>query len=484
MRVEELAYAVNGQPVTVQFHASFTVVHVNGAGERAAWAARVLGVLEGVRPGDSASVVSVDRTGRRIRLARDDQGGATLTDLATGVELPYAAGHLSLDGRFDWFASVGLRSRTAADLILVDAAAFTGDEQHDGGGVAAELTEARARLAEVEGQRRAATSRLRRAHELRGRIADLDGEIRRADAVDDARRAFGARSRLDREAQDEALARPTEVPADLETLAGACRAAAQRRDELVARLDAREVHLSPLRETPQATMAAEEAALHRELVEEVEPAFVDALAVLADACRPFGVTIDAADIEAAGVDAPGIEAVANRAVAKVVARAAEAGDARLQQALEVVESDHRTPGSDPRSLAAERSRLLRRLQRAERDLPDAAELVEQHAALERRIAALDASLSATARLPAFSAAESVLLGRAARARRVGRYKEPLPLVVDDAFAAFGVSDKSPLLDLLAGLGETTQIVYLTDDPDTLAWASEKAGTGQVGLWRP
>jgi uncharacterized protein YhaN len=87
-------------------------------------------------------------------------------------------------------------------------------------------------------------------------------------------------------------------------------------------------------------------------------------------------------------------------------------------------------------------------------------------------------------LPAFSAAESVLLGRAARARRVGRYKEPLPLVVDDAFAAFGVSDKSPLLDLLAGLGDTTQIVYLTDDPDTLAWASEKAGTGQVGLWRP
>jgi hypothetical protein len=484
MRVEELAYAVNGQPVTVQFHARLTVVHVNGAGERAAWAARVLGVLEGVRPGDGASVVCVDGTGRRVRLARDDQGGATLTDLATGAELPYAAGHLSLDGRFDWFASVGLRSRAAADLILVDAAAFTGDEQHDGGAVTAELSEARAGLAEVEGRRQAAISRLRRADELRGRIADLDEQIRRADAVDDTRRAFSTRSRLDRDAQARALARPTEVPADLETLAGTCRATAQRRDELVARLDAREVHLPPVRETPQATMAEEEAALHRELVEEVEPAFVDALAVLADACRPFGVTIDAADIEAAGVDAAGIEAVANRAVAEVVARAAEAGDARLQQALEVVESDPRTRVSDPRSLAAERSRLLRRLQRAERDLPDAAELAERHGALERRIAALGVSFRASGPLPAVSAAESVLLGRAARVCRVGRYKEQLPLVVDEAFAAFGVSDKSPLLDLLVGLGETTQIVYLTDDPDTLAWASEKARTGQVGLLGP
>ncbi|HEV7535234.1 MAG TPA: hypothetical protein VGP90_06340 [Acidimicrobiia bacterium] len=407
MRFEELAYAVNGQPVTVQVHARLTVVGANDAGERAAWIARVLGVLEGVRPGDGATVVFVDRAGRRIRLARDDQGGAVLTDLATGVELPYAAGHLSLDGRFDWFASAGLRSRTATDLMVVDAATFTGDEPPDLRVVAAELTEARKRLAEVEGQRRAATARLRRAAELRRRIADLEEQ----------------------------------VPADLESLAGACRAAAQRRDELVARLDAREVPAE---------------ALHRELVEDVEPALVDALAALADACRPFGVTIDAADIEAAGVDAAGIEAVGNRAVAEVVARAVE----------------------------AKRARLFQRLQRAERDLPDAAELAQRQAALEGRIATLDASLSAGGRLLAFPAAEAVLLGRAARARRVGRYKEAFPLLVDDAFAAFGVSDRTALLHRLVRLGETTQIVYLTSDPDTLAWASGQTGSGQISLWRP
>jgi hypothetical protein len=86
--------------------------------------------------------------------------------------------------------------------------------------------------------------------------------------------------------------------------------------------------------------------------------------------------------------------------------------------------------------------------------------------------------------PGLHALRGAGVGRAARARRVGRAKEAFPLLVDDAFAAFGVSDKSPLLDLLVGLGATTQIVYLTDDPDTLAWASEKARTGQVGLLGP
>ena len=78
MRFEELAYTVDGLPVTVRFHARLTVVSGQGAGERAAWVARVLGVLEGMRPGDGASLVFVDGGGRRIRLERDDQNAATL----------------------------------------------------------------------------------------------------------------------------------------------------------------------------------------------------------------------------------------------------------------------------------------------------------------------------------------------------------------------------------------------------------------------
>ena len=130
MRFEELAYAVDGLPATVRFHARLTVVRLP-EGERPAWLARLLGVLEGTRAGDDTSVIYVDRRSRRLGLDRDDQGGAWLYDLATGAEVPYSAGHLSLDGRFDWFASIGLTSRAATDLMIVDAEVFTADKKYD-----------------------------------------------------------------------------------------------------------------------------------------------------------------------------------------------------------------------------------------------------------------------------------------------------------------------------------------------------------------
>jgi hypothetical protein len=606
MRFEELAYAVNGLPVTVRLSARLTIVSVDGAGEPEAWIARVLGVLEGLRCGDGASVVTVDRAGRPVRLERDDQGAATLTDLATGAELPYAAGHLSLDGRFDWFASVGLSSKKARDLMVVDGAAFTGDNAFDVAADEAELNEARERLAQVEGQRRAAITSEGQIEDLLRRIADLDEQLRQeaqaqvlrrqADATeaiqrleselaaaqgvvpperDDAEavlaavqaveewrraagivadtwRAFGRRPRMDREAQDRALGLPAEIPTDLETLVAKCRAQAELRDELVARLYEAD--------------ADTEEVLRRELVEDVEPAYVDALAGLAGACRPFGVIIDAARIEAAGIDAAGAEAIGTQAVAEVTAQAAEATQARLQQALEDAESecqaaqervelglagagvrsggtndlaarvdmlmaragdamallaptitrplteveadlararaelaacsppdwdeaepdvDHLTVDADHDSnaLVAERTRLLEELECAERDLPDVDVLAEQHADLERRVASLEESVSAGCR-PAFSDAEKILAGRAARARRVGRSREPFPLMVNDALAAFPADDKSALLDVLTRLGETTQIIYLTDDPDTLAWASGRDGTDEVTVSRP
>jgi len=56
--------------------------------------------------------------------------------------------------------------------------------------------------------------------------------------------------------------------------------------------------------------------------------------------------------------------------------------------------------------------------------------------------------------------------------------------VNDALATFVASDKWALLDVLGDLGETTQIVYLTDDADALSWAAGRVGTGQIALWRP
>jgi hypothetical protein len=540
MRFEELAYTVDGLSITVPFHAGLTVVNLPGGEKRAAWVARLLGVLEGIRPGDGASVVCLDHAGRRIRLERDDQGGATLTDLATGAELPYSAGHLRLDGRLDWFASIGITSRAASDLIVVDHEAFTGDEEYDSHEVEAELKDARKLVTRVEGQRRAAMARSRRRDDLRRDISELDERIRAlleraeaeavlaavgaadewrraVDTVDDARRLFGPRVRLDGDSLTRALARPTEVASGFESLAAACRAAAERRDELVARL-------GPLRDAELDSKCE----ILRELIDDVEPAYVDALVALASACRPFGVSIDASRIETAGLAADGIVTIGIEALAEVAARAAEATDARLQQALDDAELQRRAAQEqlqrhlasfglpadgtddflagaeavtgraagaasvlatplDSRPLAqveAERSRLIQELRRIERGLPDVAQLAERHSGLERRVAVLEASFRAGRPVVTIQEAEIVLLRRAAHTRRVGRHREPLPLVMNDALAALVPSDKWALLDVVVRLGETTQVVYLTDDVDTLAWASGQAGTCEIIEQRP
>jgi multidrug efflux pump subunit AcrA (membrane-fusion protein) len=430
MRFEELAYAVDGLQATVRFHARLTVVCLP-EGERAAWVARLLGVLEGTRAGDSTSAVYLGRRGRRIGLNRDDQGGAELIDLATGAEVPYSARHLPLDGRFDWFASIGLTSRAASDLIVVDPDAFTADRKYDPQQLEAKLQTARARLARAEKQHQSALTRSRRRDDLGRQISDLDEQIDQAEAArarrraeagavlaaagaaddwwrvmgeaDDHRRAFGSRTRLNEDSLTRALSRPTEIAEDLESLAKACRAIAERRDELVARLDAGVA--AEVDETAAET--------RRVLIENVEPAFVDTLAALAGACRSFDVIIDAARIGAA-----------------------------------------------------------------------VAQLADKHSAFEHEVAALEASLSAGRPLVSAREAEMILLGRAAEAGRDDRRREPLPLVVNDALAPFGANDRRRLLDVVARLTETTQVVYLTDDPDTLAWASGRVASGEITVWRP
>ena len=532
MRFEELAYPLDGSPAPVRFNAGLTVMSLSEAA-RTAWVARLLGVLEGTRAGDSTSAVYTDRRGRRIGLDRDDQGGATLIDLGTGAEVPYSAGALSLDGRFDWFASVGLTSRAASDLIVVDSDAFTGDQKWDPQALEAKLNEARKRLSRAVSQHEAAVARCRRRDELSSQISELDEratreeadrERRRAEAelvpaaagaaddwwqamatIDDARRAFGGRTRLDPESLSLALTRPGEVGDDLESLAKACLVMAERRDELVALLD---------------TGATAET--RRELIEEVEPAYVDALAALANACRPFGVILDATRIEAVGLGAAGIERLGKEVQTEVAARLTETRDAHLQQALEHAEAECRTArehlehhltglglptGStddlvagaegvaarardaasgkvdDSRRTKAERARLVQALQRVERKLTDVAELAERRSALEGQVVELETSLNAGRPLMSADEAEAILRRRATEAGRHDRRREPLPLIVDNALAFFGTTDKTRVLESLAGLAETTQIVYLTDDPDTLSWASRQS-EGVLILWRP
>ena len=540
MRFEELAYAVDGLPAMVRFSARLTIVCLPEE-ERTEWLARLLGVLEGTRAGDSTSAIYVDRRGRRIALDRDDQGGATLIELATGAEVPYSAGHLSLDGRFDWFAANGLTSRGASDLILVNPDAFTADSKYDPGELEAKLQEARKRLARVEKQHTSALARSQRRDDYSRRISDLDEQIEQAEAArarraaeaeaagpaagaaddwwramgaaDDARRAFGSRPRLDEDLVARALARPTDVPDELDSLAKACCAMAERRDELVDRIDS-----GAAAEVDELTAEA-----RRELIEDVEPAFVDALAALAGACRPFDVPIDAARIEAAGIGAAGIEAMSTEVLAEVAGRVAEARDARLQQALEDAEAkcaatreclEHYLAAlglpttsteelvtgaeavaarageaedcsaADSRQTIAERAQLTQALRRVERNLPDVAPLAARRSSLEQEVSALEATIGAGRCLVSVLEAETILLQRAIEAGRNDRRREPLPLVLDDALAPFGTGDKRRLLEAVAHLPETTQIVYLTSDPDTLAWASAHATRGEITLWRP
>lgn len=427
MRFEELAYTVDGLPVTVAFDARLTVVPV-AVEDGPAWVARLIGVLGGFRHGDGASLVCADSAGRRIRLERDDQGAATLTDLDSGEEVPYSAAHLSLDGRFDWFASIGISAGNAAGLMVVDRAVFADQGPLDPGGVEAELRETRRRLARAARQHQAAMGRRRHVDGLRRRLAELDER---------------------RQAEAEAVLTPPE----LERLTDACRAAARHRDELVTRLD------------PAGPAGPHDAVL-RQLTAEAEPALVDALAALAAACRRFGVVLDADRLGVAGVTSAGIATVCAELLSEVSTRAAESAAAPAP-IVDVGESECRTAEGRP-DLHQERSRLAEELERCLWDLPDVEHLAERRSAVERQVAALEASLGSGRRQPTVDEVEAILVAQALAVGRVGRHREPLPLVVDAALGPTRFADRRSLLDVVTRLAATTQVVYLSDDPETLA----------------
>ena len=53
-----------------------------------------------------------------------------------------------------------------------------------------------------------------------------------------------------------------------------------------------------------------------------------------------------------------------------------------------------------------------------------------------------------------------------------------------SLAAFGTGQRRRLLEAIARLTETTQVIYLTDAPDTVAWASAQLPGGDITLWGP
>ncbi|HYH47973.1 MAG TPA: hypothetical protein VEG38_00360, partial [Acidimicrobiia bacterium] len=136
-------------------------------------------------------------------------------------------------------------------------------------------------------------------------------------------------------------------------------------------------------------------------------------------------------------------------------------------------------------LVQERARVAAEAEAAGRNLPDIDRLADRRQALSRRVAILESSAGTGGpQLVTAEEAEMVLLGRFAQTRRVGSEAEPVPVLVDDALSAFPRHEKWRLLDLIARLGEASQVVYLTDDAETLGWARSRSASGGVALLAP
>ena len=305
--------------------------------------------------------------------------------------------------------------------------------------------------------------------------------------------------------------------------------------------------------------------LHRELVEDAEPAFAAARAALLEACRSFDVEPEHAISEVAAIVSEGrharlqqavedTEAAHRRIEAELDAHLASAGrpgPGHLIERVEAVTSlaaaaalhleateSTRSPdeveadlgraravlarlarpewehlpapsafpelssaGADPANgddghgndataesdadrvarLIDERARVVAEADTAGRSLPDIDRLADRREALARRVTILETSAGTGPLLVAAEEAEMVLLGRFAQTRRVGPEAEPVPVLVDDALAAFPRHEKWRLLDLLARLGEASQVVYLTEDEETIEWARGRSRNGGLGL---
>lgn len=179
-------------------------------------------------------------------------------------------------------------------------------------------------------------------------------------------------------------------------------------------------------------------------------------------------------LDAARVTAPAgsAEAAHHLASARAELDAAEAATAAAEQAR--------------RDAAAHAERLVaarRELARAERDRDDA------EGELERQLA-LAADRGSQGRIPMavvdevdgrrvdHAEAEVYLLARIAGLRDVG-VVGGLPLVLDEPFLPLGDQATASMLGLLERVGSVVQVVYLTDDPAVVAWASRRQPQGAV-----
>jgi len=77
-----------------------------------------------------------------------------------------------------------------------------------------------------------------------------------------------------------------------------------------------------------------------------------------------------------------------------------------------------------------------------------------------------------------------LIGRLKRLATINSSERSLPLVLDEPFVGLDVGDKSALVDLLEKASGSLQIILLTEDPETVAWARAASGSRAIVVIDP
>ncbi|HTN80779.1 MAG TPA: hypothetical protein VMK16_13960 [Acidimicrobiales bacterium] len=137
---------------------------------------------------------------------------------------------------------------------------------------------------------------------------------------------------------------------------------------------------------------------------------------------------------------------------------------------------------DVPELMRTREGLLALVAQARAKVPDMTQLNDRHAAVARRVAALEegSGLSESVLVDPSDLQER-LLARLGRARHAAPDGGPLPAILDEPFLNVPAGHKWDLLDMVERLSEGSQIIYLTDDPYVAAWAKRRSDSGAIKL---
>jgi len=230
-------------------------------------------------------------------------------------------------------------------------------------------------------------------------------------------------------------------------------------------------------------------------LQQAEDAFADAEGELSAVLESLGMAGDDLDAMIAEFDRA-VATAEGRERARAVARPAEEVEADLGRLEALVRSEHRpewaqtvspADGQEPdvESLRNQRSRALAEFTDLRRTLPDIDRLKDRRDAVRRRVTVLSAS-GAVAEVESIDAhdLEHLLLARLAAARRVGPGSETVPLVLNEPFPSMPSDRKWGLLDTVERLAASVQLIFLTDDVDTIVWARRRAAAGALRLLEP